>query len=315
MAILIQSLGKEAAQKINLRLSDAEKEMIDKNLAQMGKIPPQLVEKVAHEFIMNVKGESASQNDNLSNRNSDKDEENNPQKSVSQSSGLMAFQALEAEQIIELIKDEHPQTISVILSQLNPSLASEILADFPEEKKSDVAMRIASLENVMDGVIEELDAFFDDVLKKRKTTQPEKAGGIDSLAQILNQLDGASVQFILDDIEERDQELVEQIKQKMFIFDDLKLVDDKGLQKLLRSVETKDLATALKGASEEVKQKIFQNISERAGDILKEEIESLGAVRMKDVEDAQQAMTKIIQDMETKGEVIITGRGGEKLIA
>ena len=121
--------------------------------------------------------------------------------------------------------------------------------------------------------------------------------------------------MILDEIEKSDPELVAKIRQQMFVFDDLTLIDDRGLQKVLRSVETKELAVSLKAASEEVKQKIFKNMSERASDMLREEVEDMGPVRIKEVEDAQHTITRIIQDMEEKGELIISGRGGEEFIS
>jgi flagellar motor switch protein FliG len=138
---------------------------------------------------------------------------------------------------------------------------------------------------------------------------------VDRLAEILNQADEISSELILNEIEEASTELAAQIKQKMFIFEDLVLVEDRGFQKLLRRVETKELAIALKAASEEVKQKVYKNMSERAAEMLKEEMEVLGPVRMKEVSDAQQTINSIIQEMEAKGELIIAGRRGEQIIS
>jgi flagellar motor switch protein FliG len=140
-------------------------------------------------------------------------------------------------------------------------------------------------------------------------------GGVNRLAEILNQTDEISSELILNELEEADMEMASQIKQQMFVFEDILLVDDRGVQKLLRKVETMELAIALKASSEEVKEKIFKNMSERAGEMLKEEIEDMGPVRMKEVTDAQQNITDIIQKMETKGELIIAGRRGDDIIA
>jgi flagellar motor switch protein FliG len=139
-------------------------------------------------------------------------------------------------------------------------------------------------------------------------------GGIDRMAEILNQADEISSELILNEIEESDAELAAEIKQKMFVFEDLILVDDRGFQKLLRKVETAELAIALKAASDEIKNKVFRNMSERAGDMLKEEIEDMGPVRMKEVLDSQQNITNIIQEMEAREEIIISGRRGEEII-
>jgi flagellar motor switch protein FliG len=161
---------------------------------------------------------------------------------------------------------------------------------------------------------EEINEGFKEILKNKKTVVTDVSGGVDRLAEILNQADEISSELILNEIEETDAELAAEIKQKMFVFEDLVLVDDRGFQKLLRKVETAELAIALKASSEEVKEKVFRNMSERAGEMLKEEMEDMGPVRMKEVTDAQQNITTIIQEMETRGEIIIAGRRGEEII-
>jgi flagellar motor switch protein FliG len=196
---------------------------------------------------------------------------------------------------------------------LKPNVASDILSHLSDDIKSDVAFRIANLDKVLSGMVDEVDKIFEEILKNKDHVAQE-AGGVERLAEILNAIDGSTAEQIIDEIEEEDPDLADEIKQMMFVFDDIVLVDDKGLQKVLRSVETQELAIALKASTEEVKQKIFRNMSERAAEILKEEMDVSGAVRMKDVTDAQQKITRIIQDMERKGELIISGRGGEEFI-
>jgi flagellar motor switch protein FliG len=164
-------------------------------------------------------------------------------------------------------------------------------------------------------MVEEIDRVFQDILKNKDLTTIQEAGGVSKLAEILNQIDGTITEQIIDEIEEKDPELADDIRQNMFVFEDIVLVDDRGLQQVLRSVESSELAMALKAASDEAKVHIFSNMSDRAVEILKEEIEVSGAVRMKDVMDAQQKITRIIQDMERKGELIISGRGGEEFVA
>jgi len=232
----------------------------------------------------------------------------------SEATMLKALKTLKADQIIPLIKDEHPQTLAIIIAHLQPSVASEVLGTLPDEIKSDVALRLANLDKVVAGMVQEIDAIFQDIIKSKEDAITRETDGLSHLADILNQIDGASAELIIDEIEESEPELADQIKQMMFIFDDLVLVDDKGLQKVLRSVETQELALALKAASEEVKMKIYRNMSERASEILREELESLGSVRMKDVTMAQGNITRIVQDMERNGELVISGRGGEEFI-
>jgi flagellar motor switch protein FliG len=173
---------------------------------------------------------------------------------------------------------------------------------------------VVTLEKVNADIIEEVNEVFKEILKNKKSSVATINGGVDRLAEILNQTDEISSELILNEIEEKDAEMAAQIKQKMFVFEDLVLVDDRGFQKLLRKIESAELATALKAASDEVKDKVFKNMSERAGAMLQEEIEDLGPVRMTEVIDAQEAITRIVQEMETKGEVIISGRGGEDII-
>ncbi len=308
VAILIQSMAEMEAQKVLERLSDGERELIKKHLSQMGMISPDVVEKVAREFT-----EIAEQS------KSHKSKENIVMKGEKSDSTLKApslemLQSLETARLIQLIKDEHPQTIAIIIVHLKTEIASEVLSELPDEIKTDVALRIANLDRVVSGMIEEIDKVFEDVLKKSESSATQKVGGIDCLAEILNQTDGISGELILSELEESNPDLADEIKQRMFIFEDLILVDDSGFQKVLRQVDTKELGMALKAASDEVKEKVFRNMSARAAEILKEEVETMGAVRMTEVAEAQQAITKIIRDMEAKKELVIGGRKGEEFV-
>jgi flagellar motor switch protein FliG len=315
VAILTNAIGIKAARPILERLDEGEREIIFRLQKKLGSVPQTLVEKVAKEFL-DFTGGSAGHT-NPSNRKAlekESDDAGRDEKSDAPLSSLKAIQKLEPNQLLQLIKDEHPQTIALILVHLKPIVASDILSMLPDALKSDVALRIANLDKVISGMVEEIDKVFEDILKNKDHAAIQEAGGVSRLAEILNQIDGGSAEQIIDDIEENNPELADEIKQMMFVFEDIVLVDDKGLQKVLRSVESQELAVALKASSEEVKQKIFKNMSERAADILKEEMEVSGAVRMKDVTDAQQKITRIVQEMERKGELIISGRGGEEFI-
>ncbi|MCJ7616412.1 MAG: flagellar motor switch protein FliG [Desulfobacterales bacterium] len=307
VAILIQSAGEEESQKILKSLSSSERELVKKHLSQMGMISPDVVEKVAKEFT-----EMARPLKNPQIKDAFMSEDEAGSRVIS--SNLELLQSLGTDRLIQLIKDEHPQTIAIIIVHLKTETASKILSGLPDEIKTDVAVRIANLDRVGSGMIEEIDKVFEDVLKNNKSSATREAGGVGRLEEILNQVEGVSVEMILNEIEENDSELADQIKQRMFVFEDLVLVDDKGFQKVLREVETKELALALKAASDEVKEKVFTNMSERASEILKEDMEAMGSVRMSEVLVAQQTVTRIIQDMEAKKELIISGRGGEEFI-
>ena len=312
-AILIHALGKPLANTLLARLNVSEKEVINNHLSKIRTISPDVVEQVAREFAAVAQryrlksGKSSSkQNAQGKTHGGDPDEE---------AGGLKALGALSADEIHDLIKDEQPQTIAIILVHLKTSIASDVIAKLPDEIKTEVAMRIVNLDKVTSAIVDEVNDILKDILKTRNNSIAKVTGGIDLLAEILNQTDEISSELILSELEEVDMEMAAQIKQRMFVFEDIVLIDDRGVQKLLRKVETLELAIALKAASEEVKEKIFKNMSERAGEMLKEEIEDMGPVRMKEVTDAQQNITNIIQEMETKGELIIAGRRGDDIIA
>ncbi|MEJ2627577.1 MAG: flagellar motor switch protein FliG [bacterium] len=312
LAILVQSLDNKSAKDILNNLESSERGIVLKHLSELGDVPVELVEKVAMEFTqmaLNKKGDAINHSvDKNRNNNTTNFEENE------EITCINAFQSMEPDDIFMIIKDEHPQTIAVILVHLDTKIATEVLGMMDEEKVGDIAMRIANLEKIQTEMIYEINNVFKDVLKDRKVSAAHRPGGIDRLAEILNQSNDSQRQTIMNEIEDIDPEMSARIKERMFIFEDLILVDDKGMQKVLRSVEVKDLAMALKAASDKVKEKVFKNMSSRAVEMLKEEIEMLGAVRMKDVEEAQQKITNIIHDMDAKGELIISGRAGEELI-
>ena len=312
-AILIHSMGRAAAERILSRFTREEKELINRHLDQLGTITSEVAEKVAKEFT-----DRAQRAKSGPNKSSASAAAGQPQKQADGSSteitGLKALLALNADEVFDLIKDEHPQTIAIILIHLNTAVASDVISKMPDEIKADVALRITNLEKVNASMVEEINQGFTEILKNKKTVVADVAGGVDRLAEILNQADEISSELILNEIEESDAELAAEIKQKMFVFEDLILVNDRGFQKLLRKVETAELAIALKAASEEVKEKVFRNMSERAGEMLNEEMEDMGPVRMKEVLDSQQNITNIIQEMEAQGEIIISGRRGEEII-
>jgi flagellar motor switch protein FliG len=306
-AILIRSMGERSAAGIISRLTAEERELVNRHLNQIGTPSPELIDRVAQEFtLMAQRSKSGGLALPAPAGRGDSEEPG--------VEGLDALKSLAAEDIYELIKDEHPQTMAIVMIHLKTAVASEVISKMPDEIKTDVALRIAGMEKVIGTMVDEVNDVFKEILKNKQTSVASIGGGVDRLAEILNQADEISSELILNEIEEADAELATQIKQKMFVFEDLVLVDDRGFQKLLRRVETKELSIALKAASEEVKQKVYKNMSERASEMLREEMETLGPVRMKEVSDAQQAITAIIQEMEAKGEVIISGRRGEQII-
>jgi flagellar motor switch protein FliG len=310
-AILIHALGRPLAQMLLKQLSDSEKERIHSHLTQIRTISPEVVEQVAAEFAAIAKRYRSQKR--LSS-DADKHSKTAAAGADTEASGLEALKSLNADDIYDLIKDEQPQTIAIILVHLQTNVASDVIAKLPDEIKTDVAMRVVNLDKVTAAIVDEVNSVLQDILKTKHNSISTVTGGVDRLAEMLNQTDEISSELILNELEEADMEVAAQVKQRMFVFEDILLVDDRGVQKLLRKIETMELAIALKAASEEVREKIFKNMSERAGEMLQEEIEDMGPVRMKEVTDSQQNITHIIQEMETKGELIIAGRRGDDIV-
>lgn len=307
-AILVHALGWDVISPVVDQLSKAERNLIFKLQSKLESVSPTLVESVAREFIEKAAPPKQIENKEDGEKGTAEGADERREKN------LNAIQSIPPDLLIQLIQSEHPQTISLIIAHLQPHIASEVMGLLPDKLRADVAYRIANLDKVASGMLEEIDRAFEEILANKETSSTQKAGGVPRLAEILNMIDGTAAEQIIEEIEEDDPELAEEIRQNMFIFDDIVLVDDRGLQKVLRSVESQELAVALKASTDEVKDKIFRNMSQRAAEILKEEMEVTGAVRIKDVTDAQQKVTKIVQDMERKGELVISGRGGEEFV-
>lgn len=218
----------------------------------------------------------------------------------------------DAENLMTFIQDEHPQTIALILSYLPADKASEILAGLPLNKQLEVVTRIANMDNTNPEVIKEVEKGLEMRLSGIVSQTFQKAGGVEAVAEVLNLADRSTEKGILEALEAQDPELVEQIRRLMFVFEDILLVNDKGIQLVLKEIETDELSLALKTASEELRDKVFRNMSERASQLIKEDMEFMGPVRVSDVEAAQQKIVDVVRRLEDSGELIISGRGGEK---
>jgi flagellar motor switch protein FliG len=208
---------------------------------------------------------------------------------------------------------EHPQTVALVLSLLEAVQAAEVLSRLPEHMKEDVVKRIAITENIPESAINEIEEVLKGQLDMKKG-KGRKVGGVKAVAEILNHSDRSTEQMILEKMEKDNQKLADSIRQLMFVFDDLIQVEDKGIQMILKEIRTEDLSLALKTASSSLKEKIFKNMSQRAAQILKEEMELKGPAKVSEVEKAQQNIVKIARKLEAEGKIAIAGRGGEELI-
>jgi flagellar motor switch protein FliG len=222
------------------------------------------------------------------------------------------MQKADPAQICNFIQEEHPQTIALILAHLDHATAATILASLPEEERAEVVIRIATMDRTAPEVVREVERVLERKIATVFTQGATFAGGIKDVAEVLIRTERGIEKSIFSELEERDPELADEIKKLMFVFDDLVLVDDAGIQKSLREIDNKDLALALKMSTPEVQEKIFRNMSQRARTLIQEEMEFMGPVRLRSVEEAQQKIVTVIRRLEEAGEVLIAGRGGEE---
>jgi len=216
--------------------------------------------------------------------------------------------------LLNFIQQEHPQTIALILAYLEPNKASQILQNLPQEVQSDVARRIATMDRTSPEVLREVERVLEKKLSSLSSEDYTTAGGVESIVEILNLVDRASEKQIIEALEEEDPELAEDIKKRMFVFEDIVMLDDKAIQKVMREVDSQGLAKALKSVDSEVQDKIFKNMSKRAASMLKEEMEYMGPVRLKDVEEAQQKIVSIIRHLEDTGEIVVARAGEDEIV-
>ena len=216
--------------------------------------------------------------------------------------------------LLNFIQQEHPQTIALILAYLEPNKASIILQNLPHEVQSDVARRIATMDRTSPEVLREVERVLEKKLSTLSSEDYSAAGGVESIVEILNLVDRASEKQIIEALEDEDPELAEEIKKRMFVFEDIVMLDDRSIQKVMREVDSQELAKALKSVDTEVQDKIFRNMSKRAAGMLKEDMEYMGPVRLKDVEEAQQKIVSIIRHLEDTGEIVIARAGEDELV-
>jgi flagellar motor switch protein FliG len=216
--------------------------------------------------------------------------------------------------LLNFIQQEHPQTIALILAYLEPVKASVILQSLPVEIQSDVARRIATMDRTSPDVLREVERVLEKKLSTLSSEDYTAAGGVESIVEILNLVDRSSEKSIIESLEEDDAELADEIKKRMFVFEDIVLLDDRAIQRVLREVDTQELSKALKSVDVEVQDKVFKNMSKRAAAMLKEDMEFMGPVRLKDVEDAQQKIVASIRRLEDSGEIVIARSGEDELV-
>jgi flagellar motor switch protein FliG len=319
-AILLLSLGKDVGASVLKSMKPETVEEVTRELAGLGRVPERLVTSVIEEFYsISLANQYASEGgleyaqSLLKNSMDPKAAERVLQQIQTQvqKTPFAFLQKAESENLLTFIQDEHPQTIALIICHLPHHKAAEILGGLPIQKQLEVIKRVANMEQTNPEVIKEVEKGLESRLSSMLMQSMEKAGGIPTVAEILNLADRATEKSIMEGLESDDPDLVEQIRRLMFVFEDIKLVDDKGIQSILKELDNDDLTLALKTASDGLKDKIFRNMSERAAGMIRENMQFMGPVKVSDVEAAQQRIVDIVRRLEDSGEIIISGRGGD----
>lgn len=320
-ALLLLSLGESQAGEILKRLDDREVQLVGQRISKMEVVSTKqmacILEEFAHimaapEAIV-IKGDQFFKNTLTRAMDTKRQELLMEKMDLEQSPEFFQrIKKLDSRTVASFLRNEHPQTIALVLAHLERSQAAAVLAQFPEDLQIETVRRIASLDQVSPAVIEEIDAALREEITLVEEVGGRRMGGPQSVAEILNQMERSLENAILTRLEEEGQEeLAEEIRRHLFTFEDLLGVEDRGIMALLKETNTQELAMALKAASEELKMKFFKNMSSRAAEMLQEELEIMGPVRLRDVEAAQQRIIQIAKRLESEGQLVLAGKGVE----
>jgi flagellar motor switch protein FliG len=320
-AILIIGLGTDVASKILKELTEVEIEKITVELANLKDVAPQLESDVVKQFSEVITAQQYINQGGVEYAKNLLESAVGHTKAVEilkrlegslKTTGFARIKNIDPKQLINFIQHEHPQTIALILTQLAHNQAAQILSDLGPEVQAEVALRMATMEKISPEIIGELEGVLESQFEEVGTRDLSISGGTKTVAEVLNLMETSTEKAILETIEAENPELAAEIKNLMFVFEDIILLDDRSVQRVLKDVETKDLAISLKAASDDVKEKIFKNVSERVASMIKEEIEFMGPMRLTDVEAAQQRVVETIRRLQDEGQIIVAGRGGKE---
>ncbi|MBQ3515782.1 MAG: flagellar motor switch protein FliG [Lachnospiraceae bacterium] len=322
-AILLISLGPEKSALIFKHLKEDEIEELTLEIANTRSVTPQIKESIINEFYEVCLAQQYIAEGGIGYAKELLEKALGADKAVEVLNRLTAsiqvkpfefVRKTDASQLLSFIQDEHPQTIALILSYLGPSQSAMIVSALSPEQQVEVAKRIATMDRTSPDVIKEVEKILESKLANLVNQDYTIIGGVDHVVEILNTVDRGTEKHIMETLEIEDPELADEIRKKMFVFEDILLLDDRAIQRVLRDVDNNDLAIALKGANEEVQNTVFRNMSQRLAVMIKEDMEFMGPVRMKDVEEAQQKIVNTIRKLEDAGEIVISRGGGDEII-
>lgn len=318
-ALVLVALGPDLSAKVLKELPEDELEKITFEIANLPRVPLEQRKQVIHEFYEMFLAHEYISEGGLDYAKEVLEKVVGRQKAIEIIQRLTAamqvrpfdfVRNVDPAQLLNFIQNEHSQTIALILSFLHPEQAAAILSGLPPSRQADVAERLATMERTTPYVVQAVEKVLEKKISSFVTKSYNEAGGLDTIVEILNRADRATEKLILESLEETNPDLANEIKNMMFVFEDIAKLDDRSIQRLLREVNSRDLAMALKTASNEVKSRIYKNISSRAREMLEEDIQYLGPVRLREVEDAQQRIVAIVRELDELGEILIA-RGGE----
>ena len=322
-ATLLITLGPEKSAKIFKHLKEEEIEQLTLEIANTSSVSPQTKEKVLSEFYEICLAQQYIAEGGIGYAKELLEKALGEEKAKDVIGKLTAslqvrpfefIRKTDPSQLLNFIQDEHPQTIALILSYLPASQASMVVSSLPPEKQADVARRIAQMDRTSPDVIKQVEKVLGRKLSSLVNQDYTIVGGVDAIVSILNSVDRGTEKHIMETLEVEEPELADEIRKKMFVFEDILSLDDRAIQRVLRDVDNSDLALALKGATEEVQNVILNNLSKRLAVMIKEDMEYMGPVRMKDVEEAQQKIVNIIRKLEDSAEIVIARGGGDEII-
>lgn len=322
-AVLLISLGPDKSAKIFKHLQEDEIEELTLEIANMRKISPEEKDRVLEEFYQICLAQEYISEGGINYAKEVLEKALGSQKAFDIVNKLTAslqvrpfdfVRKADAGQLLNFIQNEHPQTIALILSYLSPQQSGQILSALPQNKQAEVAKRIATMDRTSPEIIKEIENILESKLSSMVTQDYTSAGGIQTIVDLLNSVDRGTEKFIMETLEIEDVELAEEIKKRMFVFEDIVSLDSTSIQRFIRDVDNNELAIALKGATEEVQDIIFSNMSKRMAEMIKEDMEFMGPVRLRDVEEAQQKIVNTIRKLEEAGEIVISRGGGDEII-
>lgn len=322
-AVLLIALGPEKSADIFKHLKEDEIEELTLEIANTRSVSPQMKEAVLEEFYQVCLAQQyiaeggIGYAKELLEKALGNDKAQDVISKLTASLQVRPFEFVrktDPSQLLNFIQDEHPQTIAMILSYLTSSQAAMVIGALTPEKQADVAKRIAMMDRTSPDVIKEVERVLERKLASLVNQDYTIVGGVDSIVNILNTVDRGTEKHIMENLEIEEPELADEIRKKMFVFEDILLLDDRAIQRVLRDVDNADLGIALKGANEEVQNVIFKNLSKRLASMIKEDMEFMGPVRMKDVEEAQQKIVSIIRKLEDSAEIVISRGGGDEIV-